>query len=150
MDFKAGAANGAYYVNLHGLNPDYLADTDLKNWIRDAGLLFWQDQQNSLVQYTAGGSPACGEGSDDLYCPNVPGNPPNPSTPELKIAATPDIHLYGIVYQPRGAWTSLTAGSGYSGPLQIITGAFELWAGANLTLGVPKHPATITTVSLIE
>jgi hypothetical protein len=151
VNIQAGNTGGGpnqktNYINLHGINPDLVPDQALKTFLQNSGVLAWWDQDNSLVDYNASGYPACGQDNDN-YCSH---SLYDSKSPELNIQASPDIHLYGVVYQPRGAWTNLTAGGGYSGPLQIITGAFNLHANANLSLGVPTNPVTMTVTALIQ
>ena len=74
----------------------------------------------------------------------------NNSSPELDVQASPNIHLYGYLYQPRGAWTTLQGGGGYSGALKIITGALNVQGNANVNMGGVATPLTKLVVALIE
>src|SRR5205823_1879443 len=95
------------------------------------------------VDYTS-----CGSGYTlDNPCTNTL---TNNSSPELNIQASPNIHLYGVIYQPRGAWTTLVGGGGYAGPLQLISGALSVQGNANVDLLGLSSPLTNTVASLIE
>jgi hypothetical protein len=74
----------------------------------------------------------------------------NNSSPELDIQASPNINLYGIIYQPRGAWTTLIGGGGYASPLQLITGAVNVQGNANIDLLSLSRSLTRTVAALIE
>src|SRR5262249_15579130 len=94
-------------INLHGLNVDSTnVTTDLKPF---APAVFWQDQRNSRVKYTSSGSidtTSCGSGHTiDNPCLNSAMASSN--TPQMKLQAHPNNELYGLVYQPRGAWQIL-------------------------------------------
>ncbi|MBK5294213.1 MAG: hypothetical protein JJE04_21355 [Acidobacteriia bacterium] len=147
-NFQSG--NNGTRVNLHGLNPDHQD-------VLDAGLdayaptLMWWDRDNSSVKHTADGhvdfSSACGGSSENQPCTNTL---LDNGSPELKLQASPSLSLYGVVYQPRGTWTSTLAGGGYSGPIQLITGAIEVKANATLDLRIPQNVTTVNIATLIE
>jgi hypothetical protein len=141
VDFQSG--NNNTVINLHGLNPSKAPD-GLKNY---GPLFLWWDRDNSFVKHDATGivDPTCATTLVDCYRTLE-----NENSPELTIQASPDVHLYGVIYQPRGAWTSLTGGGGYSGPLQLITGALNVQGNANITMTAPDTPLTVTMVALIE
>jgi hypothetical protein len=145
--FQAG--NNVLNVNLHGLNrKSDVVPENLKAF--DAPLLLWQDQRNSVIDYYKDGSfnMGCVEGN------NVGGECnktlSNNKSPELFFKASPGSSLWGVIYQPRGAWTTVWGGSGYAGPLQIITGAFQLQATANLWLQGVDQPILTTKITLVE
>jgi hypothetical protein len=85
----------------------------------------------------------------DTPCPQSPGLA-DIRSPELALQASPALNLYGTVYQPRGAWTTMIGGGGYSGPIQLITGALQVKANSNVNMVVPEDTITITIASLIE
>ena len=144
------SGNNDTVINLHGLNAQHtlIRGTSLETF---APALFWQDQSNSSVKYDASGRVdhnSCGSGYTlDNPCTNTLANN---ASPELDIQASPNIHLYGVIYQPRGAWTTLVGGGGYSGPLQLITGAVNVQGNANIDLLGLSSPITKTAAALIE
>jgi len=144
------SGNNSTTINLHGLNPNHalIRNTPLETF---APTLFWQDQNNTSVKYDSNGRvdfSSCGSG----YTLNNPctNSLANNASPELDIQASPNIHLYGVLYQPRGAWTTLVGGGGYSGPLQLITGAVNVQGNANISLLGLSSPITATVAALIE
>jgi len=146
--FQAGN-NPASQINLHGLNADNGSlPEELKPF---APAVLWQDQANSRVKYTASGDidlNSCGSGhAIDNPCTNTLANNQSPT---LYLQATPHAHLYGLVYQPRGAWTTLQGGGGYSGPMQLVSGAINLQGGPDLTLLGISNPLKRRSVALVE
>ena len=148
VNFHSG--NNATTINLHALNPQHslIRGTSLETF---GPSLLWQDQANSSVKYDANGRvdyTSCGSGhSLDIPCTNTLSKN---SSPELDIQASPNIHLYGYLYQPRGAWTTLQGGGGYTGALKLITGALNVQGNANVDMLGLSSPITVTVVSLIE
>ena len=148
VDLSSG--NNNTVINLHGLNRTnaLIAGTPLETF---APALFWWDQGNSSVKHTLSGNvdtTSCGSGHDiNNPCTNTLADD---RSPELKIKAAPSVNLYGSIYQPRGTWTSMIGGGGYSGPLQLITGAISVQGNSNVTLTVPNHTTMMTIASLIE
>ena len=140
------SGNNGTNITLHGLNPasSLVKSSNLRKF---AKTLAWQDQSNSRVKYTAQGNIDTSCGSLDSPCTNTL---TNPTSPQINLQASPSINLYGIIYQPRGAWTVVWAGSGYNGPLQLISGALEVQANAALNLSQPTNPITYVSASLIE
>ena len=144
------SGNNGTTVNLHGLNPAHplIRGSSLASF---APAVLWQDQANSTVKYDSNGYvdyKSCG-GAHSLDDPCTNTLADNKS-PELDIQASPDIHLYGFVYQPRGAWATLQGGGGYAGPMQLITGALNVQGNANIDLLGLATPMTQTVVALIE
>ena len=145
--FQAGN-NNKVLINLHGLNKAAAEMPD--NLDPFSPVVMWQDQRNSVVKYyNADGTmnSGCITGDSPSGCTQTLANP---NSPELSIQASPNINLYGVVYQPRGAWTKLSGGSGYSGPLQLIAGAVDLQGGADLNLQSLATPILMQMVALIE
>jgi len=140
------SGNNGTDITLHGLNKssNFVSGTNLENF---AKVLFWQDQANSTVKYTAQGNIDTSCGTMDSPCTR---NLVNVDSPQINLQASPIIHLYGVIYQPRGSWTTITAGSGYSGPLQLISGAAQIKANAILNLGPPLDPITFVRAGMIE
>jgi hypothetical protein len=145
---KTGNCNNCD-INLHGLNKNNLpANSPLDDF---APVIMWQDQGNSHIKYDSSGNvdyTSCG-GTLDSPCTN-PNVPAGATSPEMDILATPTVHLYGAVYQPRGAWTVMQASGTDSGPLQIVTGAFSLQGSGNLNLQGISQPLTTLSCALVE
>jgi hypothetical protein len=144
--FQTGNSNGNTQINLHGLNPDASQVTSA-NLDTYAPTLFWQDRRNGYVNHNSDGTVNTSCGSLDAPCTNTLNKADSAG---LIIQASPDIHLYGVIYQPRGAWTTLVGGGGYTGPLQLITGALQVQGNANINLTAPTNPLTVRLVNLIE
>lgn len=139
------AGNAGATVNLHGLNRDSAAlPADLRTF---APMVMWQDQANSVVKYTA-------DGNIDTSCGNADGclntALANSQSAQLVLQGSPNVHFYGSVYQPRGAWTEIQGGGEYEGATQVIAGAFRLQGNANLNLTRLTAPVTRRTVVLVE
>lgn len=144
-------------LNIHGLNPELSTALDQNGELEGhRRFVMWQDRDNSVVQYDDLGHIVL-----DPNCPSPCPDPldypmPNPDpafdsrSTELRIQASPSGQFYGVVYQPRGAYTYMQGGGGYSGPLQLITGAFRLQGGTNLNMGILNDPLTQRVVALIQ
>lgn len=144
VNFQTG--NNGTSISLHGLNKNnaLIKGTTLEKF---APVVLWQDQANSRVKYTPNGDIDTSCGSLDSPCTT---SLSNPASPEFDMQASPSVNLYGTVYQPRGAWASITAGGGYTGPLQLITGAIVIHANANVNMTGPTNPITYVGTALIE
>jgi hypothetical protein len=150
--FQAGN-NIDVVVNLHGINRGNSAvPEDLRKF--DAPILLWQDQNNSVIKYydnpldPTSFNMGCVVGDDVTQCGNS--RLDSDESPELFFKASPGSSLYGVIYQPRGAWTTIGGGSGYSGPLQIVSGGFKIQGNAVLhLLGLPD-PMLRPVVALVE
>ncbi|MEK7409278.1 MAG: hypothetical protein AAB225_29800, partial [Acidobacteriota bacterium] len=167
-NMQAGA-NSTTYINLHALNNDP-ADTvgsgnvplELRAF---RPVIFWQDQGNSRVLYT--GDPeadptfdvdyrasTCETGIDGLTSPNInnpcPQTTPHPETPEMRLQATPNTHLFGAVYQPRGAWLVLQGSGGMASPLQVVSGSLAVQGGPTVTLMALDRGLERRMVALVE
>jgi hypothetical protein len=145
-EVNISSGNNGTDITLHGLNKSssFVAGTTLENFSR---VLFWQDQANSTVKYTSQGNIDTSCGTMDSPCAQ---SLTNADSPQFNLQASPIIHLRGVIYQPRGAWTTIAAGSGYSGPLQLITGAVQVKANATLNLSQPTNPIRFVRAGLIE
>jgi hypothetical protein len=145
--FQSG--NNALNVNLHGLN---MKSPKVPQELRDfeAPLLIWQDQRNSVIDYYQGGSFNMGCVIGENVGGDCNNTLSNNGSPQLFFKASPGSSLWGVIYQPRGAWTTVWGGSGYAGPLQIVTGAFHLQANANLWLQGIDQPIMGNKVALVE
>ncbi|MFL6446376.1 MAG: TadE/TadG family type IV pilus assembly protein [Bryobacteraceae bacterium] len=145
---KTGS-NSNSSINLHGLNPSSPSlPSDLQTF---APLMMWQDQGNSHIKYTDTGhiDTSCAGGTIDSPCSN-PKVPATATSPQLNISASPNIQLYGAVYQPRGAWTVLQ-GSGTSNvPVQIVTGAMSVQGSGSVLLQGVANPITRLAAALVE
>jgi hypothetical protein len=144
--FQAGN-NNQVLINLHGLNKTGGIPETLNEF---NSVALWQDQRNSVVRYyKADGKMdyACVTGPTTASCTQTPAYS---QAPKLEIQASPNIDIYGIIYQPRGSWTSLGGGSQYAGPMRIITGAIDFSGGADLTLTPLGSQVMVRTVALIE
>ena len=114
-------------------------------------IVLWQDQAFSDIKYSPTGNLdfSCG-GSVNNACTQTP-----PNTPQIQLGNSEGMKLYGIMYQPRGAYLRLRGGT-ISSPgatliaQQIITGAVDMGDyTAMLLLPLPKSP-TMRKVALVE
>jgi Flp pilus assembly protein TadG len=137
-------------INLHGLNVDNTnVTTDLKPF---APAVFWQDQTNSRVKYTSAGyidtSTCNGTHSLDSPCPNTTYT--NSSVPGMTLQAHPNNTIYGLVYQPRGAWMTLQGNGNIYAPTIFVTGALNMQGGADLLMTNSRDTLKRRIVVLIE
>ncbi len=151
------------FFNVHGLNPDGTdgnsdnvpPELDDSNPASGASgghrkFAFWQDRDNSIVGYDPLDPGAYDCPGDPSFVTCTGGGTGDPSTTELEIHASPDLHIYGVVYQPRGAYAHMTGGGDYSGPLQIVTGAMQITGDAVIDLGILPEPITTRIVALVQ
>lgn len=161
--------NSSSLVNLHGLNDSASssAPADLKPF---SPVVIWQDQRNSNVPYTPSGNidTNCMGGTLDNPCyakltdQTLYGGLKNKtyyyngtdtawgSRRELEMWASSKLKLWGAVYQPRGAWAVIHSGSSESGPIQLISGAYFMGGGPDITLRGLPNPITTLGVVLVE
>jgi Flp pilus assembly protein TadG len=146
------SGNNDTYINLHGLNPDHATIQGEPSLSTFAPTLIWWDQNNSSVFHDSNGNVVCSDAAQNNCDTNTVqnGRLDDVKSPELQFQASPAVNLYGVVYQPRGAWTTMVGGGGYSGPVQLITGALQVKASSNVNLVVPESTLTITIVTLIQ
>jgi len=152
-DIKTGN-DAQSLVNLHGLNDENISlPSNLKPF---SPVVIWQDQRNSTVKYTTDDgfidtSASCGGTPGNLDAPCFTGLSGAAGSPrEMNLHANPSLKLYGAVYQPRGAWVVIWSGSEESGPLQIVSGAYNVHSGATLTLLGLENPITTKSIVLVE
>ena len=143
-------AGNKQVITLHGLNRESpVVPANLKDFAPTA---FWQDQRNSRIEYDANGNvdyTSCGGGHTlDTPCLN-PGMQ-NSTTPEFKLQAHPMTSIYGLIYQPRGAWMRLQGNGSITSPLILITGALDLQGGANIATLDPRDALRMKMAALVE
>jgi hypothetical protein len=140
----------AIEINLHGLNvtsPN--VPSELKPF---SPAVFWQDQRQSRVSYTSSGyidKTSCGSGHDiDNPCTNS--SMANSDVPGMNLQAHPNTNLYGLVYQPRGAWMTLQGNGNINSPTMFVTGAMNFQGGADLRMLDAREAVKKRLVVLIE
>jgi hypothetical protein len=150
--FQAGN-NTDVVVNLHGINRHHSLLPETLKAFR-APILMWQDQNNSVVKYYDDPTLPDATYREDCVVGYGPGctntRLESNKSPELFFKASPGSFLYGVIYQPRGSWTTMGGGSGYSGPLQIVSGGFKVQGNAVLHLAGVHDPMVRPVVALIE
>lgn len=160
--------NSSSLVDLHGLDDSSGSiPNDLKPF---SPVVMWQDQRNSNVPYTPGGNidTSCSGGSLDNPCyakladPSLYGGDVNRTTyydgtdtawgsrREMEFWSSPALKMWGAVYQPRGAWAVIHSNSEEAGPIQLVSGAYFLQAGVDVTLRGLPNPITSKTIALVE
>jgi len=160
---KAGN-NANSSVQLHGLNElqaanmpgqTNVAGKQLKDFAlapvtgQGAGVLFWQDQGNSYVDYNNFGDVEYGTCTLDNPCMNSYPHDPDES-PQFEIWASPFADLNGIIYQPRGAWSLVQANGDYTGAIRIVSGNMKFQGSGTLTMTGVGSPITTYVTALIE
>ncbi|HZT33588.1 MAG TPA: pilus assembly protein TadG-related protein [Bryobacteraceae bacterium] len=141
--FQTGSSGAS--VNLHGLNA---AASSLPASLKPfAPVALWQDQANSVVKYDANGNIDTSCGNSD-GCPNT--SLVNNQSPQLVLQGSPSFHVYGTVYQPRGAWTTIQGGGDYQVPVQLIAGAMRVQGNSNFSMVQPVTPVQRRMVALVE
>jgi len=148
--------DSASLLDLHGLNPTAGATPDeLKPY---APTVFWTDQGNSDILYNAKGnvldSAACGGGGTlATPCPNtnteVTMTGKDPST-LFDFQASPNTHIYGVLYQPRGDTLDFQGSGTMSTPIAIITGTLVMHGSPAIFQNIPSNPFIRRMVALVE
>jgi hypothetical protein len=142
-----------------------------------SGIVWWQDRRNSTDGYSEpSGTDGCtaaactGDNGSVVYCNNSScpgGTVPAAMTSANHVTATSPgvtldpgnvkLGLYGVYYQPRGAWLELQHGNagvscgGSACPLQVITGALiEDTGDTTVTLAGPTNPVLKYNVALLQ
>jgi hypothetical protein len=137
-------------INFHGLN--VTSNTVPVNLKPFAPAVFWQDQRNSRVKYNADGTidtTSCGSGHTlDNPCTNT--LLASASTPGMTLQAHPNTSFYGMIYQPRGAWTTLQGNGNISSPTIFISGSMSFQGGADLKMLNSRDSLKKRMVVLIE
>jgi hypothetical protein len=112
------------------------------------GVVIWQDQANSTIEYTSlGNINTCGSPTSiDTPCTKTL---PVSGSEGMTLQAPANTGIEGIVYQPRGAFLQ-TAGGTIQGPIQIITGAISMQGGGTINITMPPTPAKRRVVALVE
>jgi len=155
---KAGA-NDKSGIQLQGLNA--ADDSGLPaEYVPYGPVVIWQDRRNSNYAYTEDGRYwNCGDDVnaactyEDAYGVDAEGNIVDgrgPVSPAMFLEANQNTDLWGAIYQPRGAWLHLWAGTGKTGPLMVVTGSLLVHSGAELTLTGPPRPITRFVAALVE
>jgi hypothetical protein len=155
-------------LNLHGLNPSNpQTPTELQPF---GPTVFWTDQGNSPILYDAYGnvldSTSCGGGGSlNSPCANpdvgkvsagadevtVTGNAvSNPPSTLFNLQASPNFHLYGTMYQPRGDTLNFQGSGTVTNPLQIITGTLVMQGTPTILQPIPTNPLIKRMVALVE
>ena len=135
--------NANVVTQLHGLNGDSpTLPSELKKF---PNVLAWQDQANSIVKYDQTGNYVnCGS----YICPNS--TLASNKSPELFLQGSPNASMFGIIYQPRGSWTTVQGGGMYKVPVQLIAGSLKVQGSASFQMEKIPVPVTVRTVSLVE
>jgi Flp pilus assembly protein TadG len=141
--FKSGNAT-QWGADLHGLNPD---SPDVPQELQTfAPTLFWQDQANSTVQYTAQGYIACANPDDACLNSSLQ----NPNSTSWTIDARPNVQFWGTIYQPRGAGIFFQGHGTLSAPVQLITGYVSLQGGPTINFEPMPNGLRRRIAALIE
>lgn len=146
-NFGSGADKNSW-VEMTGLNS---GSTQVQNaGLADfSSLLIWQDQQNSAVEYDSKGNlvTGCTGGSNDNPCTRTL---TDSNSPGMTLWAGQNSFYNGIVYQPRGAWTTIHSTSSNAGALRIITGGVNLQGSPGLNLTGTSNPITRLVATLVH
>jgi Flp pilus assembly protein TadG len=137
-------------INLHGLNVDSVNVAD--NLKPFAPAVFWQDQRNSRIKYTSAGNidtTSCGSGHS-LDNPCLNDSMTSSLTPGMNLQAHPNNTIYGLVYQPRGAWITLQGNGNIYAPTIFVSGSMSMQGGADLLMTNSRDSLKRRIVVLIE
>jgi Putative Flp pilus-assembly TadE/G-like len=156
-NIQAGNSSSTSF-DVHGLNPDNPVvkglDPDGNGAWSWGPLAFWQDQRNSTVRYTRSGDIACGDNYVSGCGKTLPsdGVDANKRSPEFVFQGSSTGSLYGVIYQPRGAWMRLQGGNSATslGWVRMITGALQFGGSSKLSIGTPTQPILQRIVALVE
>jgi hypothetical protein len=146
-DNASAAVTGLVAANL----PQNLPASDAFSLINTLGpfngVVLWQDQANSTIEYTQYGNvnTSCAGGIDNPCTKTLP----VAGSEGLTLQAPANTGIEGIVYQPRGAFLQ-TQGGTIQGPIQIITGAVSMQGGGRISLTAPPASAQRRVVALVE
>jgi hypothetical protein len=147
------AGSGITSLQLHGLTPgNSTVETANNGGLKPfAQVLFWQDQHNSRVQYYANTglvdwSHSCA-GTRDSPCPNLALS--GSRIPQFSFSGSETSKVFGIFYQPRGAWMILK-GNANPGNLKAILVSGSLQVGGILSLASISQPPAIPTPVLVQ
>ena len=165
LTFDYGGVNiqmgntSASQFNLHGSNVN---SSDLPSDLAGfAPTVLWQDQQNSPVKYDANGKivddVSCG-GGGTLDTPCVNGNPEVTTTASgsgtpttlMQLQAAPGLHLYGVVYQPRGSTLDMQGSGAVTTPMVIITGTLVMGGSPTILQPLTNSPLLVRMAALVE
>ena len=143
-------------VDLHGLNGNSSSlPTELVAFAPD---VFWGDQGNTPILYDGQGNivdaTSCGGGGTlDTPCANT--NPEvtmtgsNPST-EFNLQASPNFHLYGVLYQPRGDTLNMQGSGSITTPMVVIAGTLKMGGSPTVLQPLTTNPLLRKMVALVE
>jgi hypothetical protein len=148
-DSSSAAVTGLVAKNLPANLPASNADSLVNTLGPFDGVVFWQDQANSTIEYNTS------LGYINTNCPG--GNIDKPCTKTLPVFGSEGMTLQanlgtgiqGIVYQPRGAFLQ-TGGGTIQGPIQIITGALSMAGGGTINVTLPPTSAKRRVAALVE
>lgn len=148
VELKTGQS-GDVLIDLDGLNSKGNGfPADLENY---DGTVFWQDRKNSFTSYTDDGKYNCSGPDYVSGCTKSVGTDKTTvDSPELAISAGALTGLHGVIYQPRGAWATLSGTADITSALQIITGAFKIEAGTTVRLVPVTTTMPRALVALVE
>jgi hypothetical protein len=142
-------AGNATNFNLHAIDPTNSVIQNLTDSnpvtgkkLTDYGsLALWQDQHNSYVNYDASGNPL-----------GTVNSAVSQNSPQFHYQGSANTIIYGILYQPRGAWMWLQGGNLAAGQnrTQIVTGALRLQGSSSVNFGTVAIPPTIRLAALVE
>jgi hypothetical protein len=133
-------------IDLHGLNPtDPAVPAELKPF---APTLLWQDQANTTIKYNSDGSidTSCG----DLDSPCLNSKLKNSDSTWWTFDSRPNIHMWGSLYQPRGAGISFEGHGTFTAPVQLVTGYISMQGGPTLVFQRLPTGLRRRVVALIE
>ncbi len=150
VSLLAGAdSSGAAVTGLVAKNLPSNSSVNLANTLAPFdGVVLWQDQANSTIEYTPLGNvnTTCAGGSIDNPCTKTL---PVLGSEGMTLQAPANTGIEGIVYQPRGAFLQ-TGGGTIQGPIQIITGAISMQGGGTINITLPPTSVKRRVVTLVE
>src|SRR5207248_9354441 len=104
------------------------------------------------VQYTSAGqiNTSAGCGGTDIDHPCYQNT--TSTAPEFKYQGSSTTKVFGVFYQPRGAWMLLTGGGTAANLMRtmIVTGALQTSGSASISFSAIATPPTQRIVTLVE
>ena len=154
----AVTVTGCPYGEPQPLFEQLLAVSPVTELVAFAPDVFWGDQGNTPILYDGQGNivdaTSCGGGGTlDTPCANT--NPEvtmtgsNPST-EFNLQASPNFHLYGVLYQPRGDTLNMQGSGSITTPMVVIAGTLKMGGSPTVLQPLTTNPLLRKMVALVE
>jgi hypothetical protein len=68
----------------------------------------------------------------------------------MQLQAAPGLHLYGVLYQPRGATLDMQGSGSVTSPMIIITGTLRMGGSPTVLQPLTNSPLLTRMAALVE